>query len=205
MDASTWAGKQHQLCLRPARHCQQPPTWPLRTPAPGRDAGLSARPSLLTTCPAAAHPALAQPPPPPQEAPAGLCQAPGHPTLGLVPGGPAKGCWAGPGGGVSSPPLPGPWAPWTARLPHSLPPQAPSSLPEEPGLHCRVRHPSQPPRGQHQGPPSPSVGVDGSDENNQSLLLQPEARGRSDHPTGPLAQGDSHYKVKERSAEPASG
>lgn len=35
------------------------------------------------------------------------------------------------------------------------------------------------------------MGVDGSDENNQSLLLQPEARGWSDHPTGPLAQGDS--------------
>lgn len=76
MDASTWAGKQHQLCLRPARHCQQPPTWPLRTPAPGRDAGLSAQPSLLTTCPAAAHPALAQPPPPAPGTPQQGCDRP---------------------------------------------------------------------------------------------------------------------------------
>ena len=74
-------------------------------------------------CPTATPPALAQPPPHPE----GLWEAPGHPSEGLVPGGSAKGRGASPSDGVPSSPLPGPWSPSTAKLPHPLMPQAPGS------------------------------------------------------------------------------
>lgn len=63
---------------------------------------------------------------------------------------------------------------------------------EEPGFHCRVyHHPPHPPRGQSQGPPSPSVGVDGSSQDNQLWPLELEAWGWDDHPAGTLAQRGS--------------
>lgn len=154
MDSSTWTRKQYQLCVRQARHCQQPPTWPLRTPALGRGGGPSASTSLLTPAPLPLPlrwPSLL----PTQrgyERPLGILQRAW--CLEALPRG------AGPAQAMEYPPLlsqaPGP-PQQLSFLTHScLKPPAPVPqrltlllTGEEPGFHCRVyHHPPHPPRGQ---------------------------------------------------------